>query len=95
MAVMVAEITQAVMAVMVAEITQAVMAVMAVMGVEILIQILLLRINLLGQKVGKIEVMEILLKTQNMKVVEVGEKEEYQMRVMYQMRRINNPFLQV
>ena len=29
-----------------------------------------------------------------MKVVEVGEKEEFQMRVIYQMTKINNPFLQ-
>ena len=51
-------------------------------------------INLLEQKVGKIEVMEILLKTLNMKVVGAGEKGECLMREMLQMRQINNPFLQ-
>jgi hypothetical protein len=50
-------------------------------------------INLLEQKVGKIEVMEILLKILNMKVVGVGEKGECPMRVMLQMRQIRNPFL--
>ena len=63
------------------------------MAVEILNLIILIRINLPEQKVGKIEVMETLLKTLNMKVVEVEEKEEFQIRVMYQVRIINNPFL--
>ena len=43
-------------------------------------------INLLEQKVGKIEVMENLLKTQNMKVGEAEEKGEFLMRVMLQKR---------
>ena len=63
--------------------------------VEILNLTLLIQINLLEQKVGKIEVMETLLKILNMKVAEVGEKEGLQMRIIYQMMRINNPFLQV
>jgi len=50
-------------------------------------------ISLLEQKVGKIEVMEILLKTLNMKVVEVEEKGESPMRAMLQTRQIRNPFL--
>ena len=58
--------------------------------VLILNLILLIIINPLEQKVGKIEVMETLLKMLNMKVVEVGEKEEFQIRVIYQMRKINN-----
>ena len=51
-------------------------------------------INPLGQKVGKIEVMGILLKTPNMKMVEVGEKGEFPMRAMLQTRQIKNSFLQ-
>ncbi|KGF91084.1 hypothetical protein EU93_1252 [Prochlorococcus marinus str. MIT 9116] len=47
------------------------------------------------QKVGKIEVTATLLKILNMKVAEVEEKEECQMKVMYQTKRINSPFLQV
>jgi hypothetical protein len=56
--------------------------------------IILTLINLLEQKVGKIEVMEILLKTLNMKMVGAGEKGGFPMRVMLQMRQISNPFLQ-
>jgi len=48
--------------------------------------------NLLEQKVGKIEVMETLLKTLNMKAVGVGEKGEYLMKAALQTRQINNPF---
>ena len=51
-------------------------------------------INPLEQKVGKTEVMEILLITLNTKMVEVEEKEECPMRVMLQTRQISNPFLQ-
>ena len=43
--------------------------------------------------VGKIEVMETLLKTLNMKVAEAEEKEEFQMRITYQMMRINSLIL--
>ena len=50
-------------------------------------------INLPEQKVGKIEVMEILLKTLNMKVVGAGEKGECQIRVILQTIQIRNPFL--
>jgi len=57
--------------------------------------IVLTLINPLEQKVGKIEVMAMLQKIPNMKVAEVEEKEEFQMRAKYQMRIIiNNPFLQ-
>jgi len=52
-------------------------------------------INLPGQKVGKTEVMEILLKILNMKMAGAEEKGESPMRAMLQMRQINNPFLQV
>ena len=51
-------------------------------------------INLLEQKVGKTEVMVILLKTLNMKVVGAGEKEECLVRVILQTSKINNPFLE-
>jgi hypothetical protein len=51
-------------------------------------------INLLEQKVGKTEVLEILLKTLNMKIVGAGEKGEFLMRTMLQARVISNPFLQ-
>jgi predicted NUDIX family phosphoesterase len=60
---------------------------------ETLIRIFLTQINPLEQKVGKIGVMEILLKTLNLKVVEVGEKEEFQMKGISLMRIINSPFL--
>ena len=46
-------------------------------------------------KVGRIEAMEILLKILNMKVVEAEEKEVFLMKVMRQVRKINNPSLQV
>ena len=55
--------------------------------------ITLIQINLLEQKVGKIEVMAILLKTLHMKAVEAGEKGECLMRAMVQTRQIRNPFL--
>ena len=66
----------------------------AAMVAVILNLIALISINLLEQKVGKTEAMEILLKTLNMKVVEAGEKGDCQMRVMLQTRQISNPFLQ-
>jgi hypothetical protein len=62
--------------------------------VVILNLVALILINLLELKVGKTEVMEILLKTLNMKVVGAGENEECPMRAMLQMRQIRNPFLQ-
>ena len=62
-------------------------------AVVALILILLTLINLLEQRVGKTEVMENLLKTQNMKVVGAGEKEVFPMRVMLQMRIISNLIL--
>ena len=55
--------------------------------------IVLTLINLLEQKVGKTEAMEILLKTLNMKVVEAEEKGEFLIRVMSQMRKTSNPVL--
>ena len=66
----------------------------AATAVAILNLIALTLINLLEQKVGKIEVMEILLKTLNMKVVGAEEKGEFPMRAMLQTRQISNPFLQ-
>jgi hypothetical protein len=45
--------------------------------VAILNLVLLIVINPLAQRVGKIEVMEILRKTLNLKVEEVEEKEEF------------------
>jgi len=51
-------------------------------------------INLLEQKVGKTEVMEILLITLNMKMVGSEEKGESPTRVTLQTRQISNPFLQ-
>ena len=62
----------------------------AAVAVEVITPIL---INLLEQKVGKTGVMEILLKTLNMKMVGAGEKGECPMRAMLQMRQISNPFL--
>jgi hypothetical protein len=51
--------------------------------------------KLLVRKAGKIEVMGTLLKTLNMKLGEVEEKEEFPMRIKYQTRRTNNLSLQV
>ena len=50
---------------------------MAATGAVILNLVLLIPINPLVQKVGKIEVMEILRKILNLKVEEVGEKEGF------------------
>jgi len=63
--------------------------------VTILHQIPLTLINLQEQQVGKIEVMEILLKMLNMKVGGAGEKGEFLMITIPQARQISNPFLQV
>tara|TARA_A100001388_G_C28421878_1_gene335502 strand:+ start:215 stop:571 length:357 start_codon:yes stop_codon:yes gene_type:complete len=67
-----------------AEVIEAVMAevIVAAMAEVIVDQVLLTLISLQVQKAGKIEVMVILLKTPNMKVVEVEEKEECLMIVM-------------
>ena len=64
------------------------------MAVVILNLIILTPINPQVLKVGKTEVLETLLKTLNMKVAEAEEKGEFLMRIMPQMRIINNPFLQ-
>ena len=71
----------------------AVVEITAAMVVAILNLILLTVINLPEQKVGKIEVMEIPLKTPNMKVGGAGEKGESPMRAKPQTKKINNPFL--
>ena len=55
--------------------------------------ILLIVIGPLVQKVGKIEVMETLLKILNMKVAEVEEKGVYLMKVMIQKGIISNLIL--
>ena len=57
--------------------------------------IVLTLVNLLEQKVGKTEAMEILLIILNMKTVGAEEKGAFLMRPMLQTRQINNPFLQV
>ena len=69
-----------------------VVATMAATVVAILNLMLLLVINLLEQMVGKIEVMEILLKTLNLKVEEVGEKEEFPEMVIPQTINISSLF---
>jgi len=51
-------------------------------------------INLLEQKAGKTEVMEILLIILNMKMVGAEEKGAYPTRAILQTRQISNPFLQ-
>ena len=56
--------------------------------------IVLTLINLLEQKVGKTEAMEILLIILNMKMVGAEEKGECPMRAILQTRQISNPFLQ-
>ena len=50
--------------------------------VAIVNPMLLTAINPLEQKVGKIEAMENLLKTLNLKVEEVGEKGEFLVRII-------------
>ena len=92
--VIMAVMAAAVMAVVVMAVMAAAVMAVAVMAVVIMDLITLTLINPLGQKVGKIEVMEILLITLNMKMVGAEEKEEYQMRAMPQTRQISNPFLQ-
>ena len=72
-----------------------IMVAMAAAMVIIMAGVIMNLINLPEQRDGKIEVMGTPLKTLNMKVVEAGEEEEFQVRVTYQMRRISNPFLLV
>jgi len=67
----------------------------AAMAVAIMDLMVLTLINLLEQKVGKTEAMEILLIILNMKTVGAEEKGACPMRAMLQTRQINNPFLQV
>jgi hypothetical protein len=74
-------------------ITAVTVAITAVTAAAILNLILLIPINPLVQKVGKIEVMGTLLRILNMKVAGVGEKGEFQMEVMLLMMKISNPFL--
>ena len=66
-------------------------AAMAMLPLDLIVLSL---INLLEQKVGKIEVMEIHLKILNMRVGGAGEKGECRMIAMLQARQIKNPFLQ-
>ena len=69
-------------------------AIMAAMAAAIMDLIALTLINLLEQKVGKIEAMEILLIILNMKMVGAEEKGACPMTAMLQTRQISNPFLQ-
>ena len=80
--------------IVVADILVADIAAAVTVVADILVLIILTLIDLLDQKVGKTEVMQIPLKTLNMKMEGAGEKGEYLMRVMYQTRQISNPFLQ-
>jgi hypothetical protein len=83
MAVAMVEATVVIMAVAMAEAT----------AVVILRLIVLTLIKLRAQKVGKIEALEIILKTLNLKVEEAEEKEEFQMKTIYLKKKINIPFL--
>ena len=71
-----------------------VVVIMAATVVAVLDLTVLTLINLLEQKVGKTEVMEIPLITLNTKMVGAEEKGECPMRAMLQTRQISNPFLQ-
>ena len=71
-----------------------VVIIVAATAVAILNLMVLILINLLEQKVGKTEVMGILLKTLNMKVVGAEEKGECPVRAMLQLIQIRNPFPQ-
>ena len=62
----------------------AVVTIVVATAVAILNLIPITLINLREQKAGRTEVMEILLKTQNMKVVEVEERGEFRMIAMLQ-----------
>jgi amino acid transporter len=90
-------IAVAAMVVVIAVATEVVIAVATEVVIAVaamVVVIVLTLINLLEQKVGKTEVMEILLKTLNMKVVGAGEKGAYLMIAMLQMKQISNPFFQ-
>ena len=67
--------------------------IMAATVVVVLYLTVLTLINLLEQKVGKTEVMEMLLTTLNMKMVGAEEKGECPIRTTLQTRQISNPFL--
>jgi hypothetical protein len=79
-------------AVMAAVTAVAVMAAVTAVAVIILNLLLLTSINLLEQKVGKIEVMEILPKILTLKMAEVEEKEVLQAILKYLKKGIKNPF---
>ena len=82
-------------AIMVAAMVAAITAPATGVATAVRIRILTLHIpiNPLEQTAGKIEVMGILLKTLNMKVVGVEEKGEFRMTAMLQLRKISTPFL--
>ena len=79
----------------VTEVAATEVVIMAVTEVAIMDLIIPTLINLLEQKVGKTEAMEIHLITLNMKMVGSEEKGECPMRAILQMRQINNLFLLV
>ena len=79
----------------IAEATVVMVSIITVAMVVILNLILFIPINRPVLKVGKIEAMEILLKTLNMKVAEAEGKEVLPMTVMLLARIISNPFFQV
>ncbi len=91
----------AAMAVVVIAVAAMVAAMVVVVIAAVVIAVVILNliahilINPQAQQVGKIEVMEILLKTLNMKQVEAGERGECPVRAMLQTRLIKNPFLEV
>ena len=95
MGVTAAAMVAVIMVVTAAAMVAAIMAVTAAAMVVVIMALTALTlINLLELKVGKTEVMEILLITLNMKVVGAGEKGECPMTVILQTRQIRNPFLQ-
>ena len=97
-AIMVATAVAAMVAAMAAAIEVAATAAATAAAIMVAIAMAIIALTLiilLEQKVGKIEAMEILLITLNMKMVGAGEKGECPMRVILQMRQIRNPFLQV
>ena len=60
---------------------------------QVILNLILIATNPLEQKDGKIEAKEILLKTLNLKVEEVGEKEAFLVRVIPQIIQISIQFL--
>ena len=90
----IAVVTAVVTAVAAIAVVTAVVMAVAVIAVVMANQVQHMRINLLGQKAGKIEVSEIHPITLNLKTLEVEEKEESQVILKFLKKVINIPFFE-